>query len=273
MAETSTVDPDRLVERAPAAPPLVAPPRGPVAPPRPAASRPPAPPAHRPRQGALLALVALLLLSGAGWWILTAVPWTTPPGRLAASGTLEADEVLVGFEVPGRLVELAREGDSVRRGETIARLDDALIQLQIRQAEPAMLQQLRVQEERYQLQAPIGGVVTRVPMHVGEVVSAGQTVAALADLSALKLTVYVLERDLGQVQVGQAVSVTADPFPGRTFPGVVTSTNPRAEFTPRNVQTQRDRLNLVFGVKVRVDNPDWALKPGMPADATFEPLP
>jgi HlyD family secretion protein len=52
----------------------------------------------------------------------------------------------------------------------------------------------------------------------------------------------------------------------------VTSTNPRAEFTPRNVQTQRDRLNLVFGVQVRVDNPEMALKPGMPVDARFAPL-
>ncbi len=54
---------------------------------------------------------------------------------------------------------------------------------------------------------------------------------------------------------------------------MVTSTNPRAEFTPRNVQTQADRLNLVFGVKIRVDNPDMALKPGMPADVIFAPAP
>ena len=74
-------------------------------------------------------------------------------------------------------------------------------------------------------------------------------------------------------RVGQEVAVTADPFPGRSFSGVVTSTNQRAEFTPRNVQTQRDRLNLVFGVKIRVDNPRGELKPGMPADATFASLP
>jgi HlyD family secretion protein len=71
------------------------------------------------------------------------------------------------------------------------------------------------------------------------------------------------------VQVGQPVSVTADPFPGRTFPGTVSSLNSRAEFTPRNVQTQRDRLNLVFGVNLRVANPDRLLKPGMPVDVVF----
>ena len=103
-------------------------------------------------------------------------------------------------------------------------------------------------------------------------VAPAQTVVAVADLTALEMTAYLLERDLGRVRVGQEVAVTADPFPGQSFSGVVTSTKQQAEFTPRNIQTQRDRLNLVFGVKIRVENPDGALKPGMPADATFEPL-
>jgi multidrug resistance efflux pump len=196
-----------------------------------------------------------------------------PVTALTASGTLEADEILVGFEVTGRLVKLVQEGDAVEADAVVAQLDDSLIQLQIMQATLAARQQLEIQAARYQLHSPIAGVVTRVPMHVGEVVSPGQTVVAVADLSNLDLTAYVLERDLGGVRVGQAVAVTADPFPGRTFRGVVTSTNQNAEFTPRNVQTQADRLNLVFGVKVRVENPDMALKPGMPADVTFPSVP
>jgi HlyD family secretion protein len=181
--------------------------------------------------------------------------------------------VLIGAEVAGRIVELIQEGDNVDADQVVAKLDDSLIQLQMRQADTLHLQQLQIIADRYQLQSPISGVVTRVPMHVGEVTTPGQTVAAVSDLSRLDLTVYVLERDLGRVQVGQEVIVTVDPFPDREFHGVVTSTNQRAEFTPRNVQTQADRLNLVFGVKVRVDNPDGTLKPGMPADATFPPLP
>jgi HlyD family secretion protein len=147
-----------------------------------------------------------------------------------------------------------------------------MIQLQLRQVDVPTQQQLVIQAEKYQLRSPISGIVTRVPMHTGEVVGAGQTVLAIADLSTLEMMAYVLERDLGRVRVGQSVAVSADPFPGRTFSGVVTSTNQRAEFTPRNVQTQRDRLNLVFGVKIRVANPDGELKPGMPADAAFAPL-
>jgi multidrug resistance efflux pump len=220
--------------------------------------------------------LALLILAPVGWWFAPLIPWTPPwlqtSGPLVASGTLEADEVLVGSEVSGRIVSLAREGQPVQAGQVMVQLDDSLVRLQFRQGDTTTQQQLAIQTEKYQLRSPISGVVTRAPMHVGDVVGAGQTVVAIADLTALDMTAYVLERDLGRVRVGQEVAITADPFPGRSFYGVVTSTNQRAEFTPRNVQTQRDRLNLVFGVKIRVDNPQGALKPGMPADATFAPL-
>jgi HlyD family secretion protein len=82
--------------------------------------------------------------------------------------------------------------------------------------------------------------------------------------------VYVLEAQLGRVALGQHVAVRADPFPERVFDGRVQTIATRAEFTPRNVQTQRDRQNLVFAVKVRVPNLDGALKAGLPADATFD---
>jgi HlyD family secretion protein len=223
-----------------------------------------------------LLLLVLLVLVPVGWWFAPLIPWTPPwlqaAGPLVASGTLEADEVLIGPEVSGRIVSLVREGQSIQAGQVAAQLDDSMVRLQFRQGDTTTQQQLAIQTEKYQLKSPISGVVTRVPLHIGEVVAPAQTVLAVADLNALDMTAYVLERDLGRVRVGQEVAVTVDPFPGRAFYGVVTSTNQRAEFTPRNVQTQRDRLNLVFGVKIRVDNPQGELKPGMPADATFAPL-
>jgi multidrug resistance efflux pump len=246
-----------------------------AAPPAPRPRPAPRPAEQRRRHGPprpVLVLVLLLVLGAVGWWAATTRPWVQPSGPLTASGTLEADEILVGSEVAGRILELVAEGQSIRAGDVVARLDDSLVQLQIRQVDTAAQQQLLIQLERYRLRSPISGVVTRVPMHAGEVVSPGQAVVAVADLTSLELTAYVLERDLGGVRVGQSVIVTADPFPERAFRGVVTSTNPRAEFTPRNVQTQRDRLNLVFGVKIRVENPDGVLKPGMPADAIFASL-
>ena len=99
---------------------------------------------------------------------------------------------------------------------------------------------------------------------------APRVLLAVSDLSSLKLTLYVRLADLGGVSVGQRLTVTADPYPGRTFEGTVTSINQEAEFTPRNVQTQSDRLNLVFGVQATVENADGALRPGMPVDARFE---
>jgi HlyD family secretion protein len=225
-------------------------------------------PGRRPA-AALAGLVVLIgLVAGA------LLVWRAPgaPGALAASGTVEADEVPVGSEVLGRVVELpVAEGRPVRAGDVVARLDDDLIQLQLQLADAAAYRQLKIQAERYTLRSPVSGVVTRVPARAGEVASPGQPLVMVADLRRLKLTVYVLERDLGRVQIGQTASVAADPYPGRAFAGRVTSINSRAEFTPRNVQTQRDRLNLVFGVQLRVDNPDGALKPGMPVDATFLP--
>jgi multidrug resistance efflux pump len=89
----------------------------------------------------------------------------------------------------------------------------------------------------------------------------------ISDLEALTLTIYVREDQLGQVQLGQAVSVTVDAYPGRVFAGAVQSISSQAEFTPKNVQTQEERANMVFAVKVSLPNPDHALKPGMPADA------
>jgi HlyD family secretion protein len=81
--------------------------------------------------------------------------------------------------------------------------------------------------------------------------------------------VYVPESRLGQVEIGQEVAVSVDSFPERTFTGAVVAIADEAEFTPRNVQTQEERVNMVFAVDVRIPNPDHALKPGLPADAVI----
>ena len=119
------------------------------------------------------------------------------------------------------------------------------------------------------MRSPLGGVVTRVAAHTGEIAFPGQPLLAVADLSRLDLTLYVPLADLDRVHVGQAIEVTPDSDPARVFQGVVTAVHQEAEFTPRNVQTRADRLNLVFGVRAQVENPDGWLKPGMPVEATF----
>jgi multidrug resistance efflux pump len=217
-----------------------------------------------------LAGLGLVLFAAFAWWGSQRWGADQAPTALVASGTVEADEILIGSEVAGRLVELpAAEGQAVRATDVLARLDSSLVELQITQADPALRRQLELQADKYVLRSPVSGVITKLPSRLGEVVAPGQTVVAVADTSHLKLTLYVLEKDVGQVRVGQHVDVTADPFPGLAFSGTVMSVNNKAEYTPRNIQTRQDRLNLVFGINVRVVNPGGALKPGMPVDATF----
>ena len=96
------------------------------------------------------------------------------------------------------------------------------------------------------------------------------TLLTLGELDRVTLTVYVPEDQLGQVNIGQKVAVHVDSFPGRTFEGSVVAIADQAEFTPRNVQTQKERVNTVFAVDVRIPNSDHALKPGLPADAVID---
>jgi multidrug resistance efflux pump len=126
---------------------------------------------------------------------------------------------------------------------------------------------LEAQLETMTLRSPIDGIVTSRSAHVGEAVLAGATLLTIANLDEVKLTIYVPEDELNRVYLGQEVEVQVDSFPGRVFTGTVSYISPRAEFTPKNVQTEKERVNMVFAVKVRLANPDHVLKLGMPADA------
>lgn len=225
-------------------------------------------PAGRRRTALRLAVgLAVAALVWLGLWLWRAAQ---PPAPTVASGVIEAEEVAVSSEIAGRLVALAvTEGQQVAAGTELARLDDSRVRLQITLGDAAARRELDLESEKYILRAPLAGQVLRVVARVGEFTAPGQPVLVIADLAEVEANLYVPVRDLGQVRVGQTVVLTADPYPGRTFPGVVTSINPKAEYTPRNVQNQRDRLNLVFGVTARVDNRAGALLPGLPIQATF----
>jgi multidrug resistance efflux pump len=134
----------------------------------------------------------------------------------------------------------------------------------------AALQQVEVQLGKAQLTAPRAGLVLERPIHEGEQVSPGTSLMTVGSLDTVRLTLYIAESQIGQVRQGQKVSVSVDSFPGRTFDGTVTFIAQQAQFTPRNVQTQAERVTTVFAVRVDLPNPDHALKPGMPADAIIK---
>ena len=118
--------------------------------------------------------------------------------------------------------------------------------------------------------APVDGVVLTRAAEPGSVGNAGGVMLTLGRLDELTITVYVPEDRVGEVSLGQVADVTVDSFPGVTFKATVTYIADQAEFTPRNVQTVEGRKNTVFAVKLKLDNASGKLKPGMPADVTFE---
>jgi len=119
------------------------------------------------------------------------------------------------------------------------------------------------------LAAPLGGVILSKNYEEGEFVPSGAILATVADLSDCWVKVYLPSTVLGRLKLGQAAEVRVDSFPDRVFRGKVRKISDKAEFTPRQSLTTEERANLVFAVEVAVENPDGALKPGMPADVVL----
>jgi len=177
----------------------------------------------------------------------------------------QANAAEAQYEIATAAVGMAEaQVDGLRIGATPAQI--ATVEAQVEMAR-ASLQALETQVDKFNLRAPLSGLILERPVHVGEVALPGAPLMMIGDLENVTLTVYVPEDQLGKVHIGQPVSVTVDAYPGREFGGQVTFIAGQAEFTPKNVQTREERVNMVFAVKVSLQNPDHALKPGMPADA------
>ncbi len=172
----------------------------------------------------------------------------------------------------GQLAQAQAGLDRLLAGATAEEI--AMLQAQISHAEAALavaeaaLKALDIELDRSLLLAPSGGVILERLVHEGELAAPGATLFTLADLDEVNLTVYVPEAELGRVSLGQAVEVNVDAY-DELFAGQVSHIASRAEFTPKNVQTQEERVHMVFAVKIRLENSEHFLKPGMPADAFF----
>jgi len=115
--------------------------------------------------------------------------------------------------------------------------------------------------------SPVDGVVLVKSADVGEVLAPGTTVVTIGDIDHPWLRGYINETDLGKVKVGSKVKVTTDSYPGKVYNGHVTFIASEAEFTPKQIQTQQERVKLVYRVKIELENPNHELKLNMPADA------
>ena len=296
---------------------------------------------------ALIALILLAIVGASAWLYFRLQPEPQPTQLVYGSGRIEADEVRVSPEVPGRLLEnRVREGQRIAAGDLIGRIDpvdftllagqaeaqrtashrsasqiDAQIHLAQHHAETArrdlqryetlrrdgwvtiqqldtrrnaymaaadqvsVLRQQRVQADaqtdvatrslslarerlgRTRIRSPLSGSVLERLAEPGEVVAAGQPLAVIANLSRVRLRVFVSEADLGRLRLGAPARIRVDAFPERTFEARVARVDAQAQFTPRDVHMQDERVRTVYGVTLEAANAEGLLKPGMPADA------
>jgi HlyD family secretion protein len=139
---------------------------------------------------------------------------------------------------------------------------------QVRQAKEA-LELARTRLSYTAIASPLEGVVLSKNVEPGDYVAPGTPVVTVGALKTPWLRAYIEETDLGRVKVGQLVEVTADTYPGKKYAGLISFIASQAEFTPKIVQTKKERVKLVYRIKIDVANPDMELKPGMPADAAI----
>jgi HlyD family secretion protein len=152
----------------------------------------------------------------------------------------------------------------VRKGPRREQIDQA------RARHEQARQALAVAETRFSyatLASPLSGVVLSKNTEPGEIVAAGSPIVTVGDLEHPWLRAYIDETDLGRVKVGQRARVSTDTYRGKVYDGRVSFIASQAEFTPKSVQTAKERVKLVYRIKIEIANPNMELKPGMPADA------
>jgi len=117
-----------------------------------------------------------------------------------------------------------------------------------------------------ELDSPINGFVLVKSAEQGEVIQTGATVFTAADLNDIWLTAYINETELGRVKLNQEANIKTDTYPRKIYKGRISFISQQAEFTPKQIQTSEERVKLVYRIKIKLENPNLELKPGMPAD-------
>jgi HlyD family secretion protein len=150
-----------------------------------------------------------------------------------------------------------------------AKAADDQAQSGVQQAQ-ANVDLINTQLSKLTILAPLDGVILTRNVEPGEFVQSGADALTMADISHLTITVYVPEDLYGKISLGMPATMKADSFPSETFNAQVSYISDQAEYTPRNVQTVEGRSSTVYAIKLTVSNPQGQLKPGMPADVTFQ---
>ena len=210
------------------------------------------------------------------------------PAASSTQALLREIQMLEAVDIDPRLPEISRSTEALQAAFEIARgraeetrqrlalmekgarreqVDQARARLQLAEASQALAQTRLGYAE---LTAPLDGVVLTENVEPGEFVAAGTPVVTIGALDPVWLRAYIGETDLGRVKLGQTARVSTDTWPGKAYRGTVTFIAQDAEFTPKNVQTEKERVKLVYRIKITIPNLDQELKPGMPADDVID---
>jgi len=227
--------------------------------------------------------------------------------RIEGSGIIEVTEIEIASKIAGRVIALPfDEGEVVNQGQLVAKLAydelsaqklSALANLTNAQKNLNRAKELfatgSISQREYDnavasynvakgnydyvmatidqalLYAPILGIILSRNIEVGELAFPGSSIMTIADLSKVWIKIYVNEKDIGRVKHGQAAHVFVDSYPDKAFAGKVVAIANKPEFTPKTIQTKEERVKLVFAIKIAIDNKNYELKPGMPADAVI----
>ena len=135
----------------------------------------------------------------------------------------------------------------------------------------ATVQRIEAQLAQTSLEAPFSGTVTVRHREAGEALSPGTPVLTVRNFDDRWVRIYVPGDDVGKLTLGQAAKITGDADPAKAYAGTISYIASVAEFTPRNVQSTKDRVKLVYEVRVRITGDAMVdLKPGLPADVRFD---
>ncbi|WP_027364083.1 HlyD family secretion protein [Desulfotruncus alcoholivorax] len=132
----------------------------------------------------------------------------------------------------------------------------------------AVLKTTEAMLEDLKIYSPIEGTILTKNYEEGEYIQVGASLATVANLKDLWIKVYIPTDDLPLIKLGQKVKFTVSGI-STEYNGVVDEIASKGEFTPKTILTKKERTNVVYGVKIKINNSDGTLKPGMPADVTF----
>ena len=239
-------------------------------------------------------LIATLLLGLMGPAACGSLPGQEKPeNEIKLAGHIEATETDLAFQVPGRIEAISVEaGDDVKAGQVVAKLDDKVLRHEVDAAQgaweaadaspnPKKLKDAELRQAKAALElaklrltyatltSPVGGLVLARSANPGELAAVGTTVITLGDLDNVWFEGYLPERDLGKVRYGQKAVITIDSGPGEKYAGTISYISAKAEFTPKTVETYRERVTMVYRIRIKLPNPQRALKVGMPAEAVI----